>query len=392
MEQKKAERKQLLEESRMRKQQRKEEHRLQKQLSQTNEQKKIVRHSTPEESGEKKKEDEEEKQDFLPVTWASSYLPIQKIKDGIIYTTDHRYVKIVEVLPINFLLRSPNEQRNVVVSFLSYLKIAPVKMQFKVISKKADISEYLEKIQQEIEAEEDEQCRVLQEDYARLIRSIGTKEAVTRRFFLIFEFQSYDGNRKPKEKEVYQYMRTTVQTAKKYLALCGNVVLEHENESRFCVELFYQLLNRRTSVTIPFSERIKLVTQWYQEENGKESLPYIPVTELFAPKTLDFKHRNCVVFDGVYHTYLYIPSGKYRMRVPAGWISLIINAGEGIDVDIFFFKQDKGKSMERIGRRIRLNRSRLKETYDTNSDFDDLSESIRAGFYLKRGLSGNEDL
>ena len=188
----------MLEESRMRKQQRKEEHRLQKQLSQTNEQKKIVRHSTPEESGEKKKEDEEEKQDFLPVTWASSYLPIQKIKDGIIYTTDHRYVKIVEVLPINFLLRSPNEQRNVVVSFLSYLKIAPVKMQFKVISKKADISEYLEKIQQEIEAEEDEQCRVLQEDYARLIRSIGTKEAVTRRFFLIFEFQSYDGNRKPK--------------------------------------------------------------------------------------------------------------------------------------------------------------------------------------------------
>lgn len=176
------------------------------------------------------------------------------------------------------------------------------------------------------------------------------------------------------------------------LALCGNVVLEHENESRFCVELFYQLLNRRTSVTVPFSERIKMVTQWYQEENGKESLPYIPVTELFAPKTLDFKHRNCVVFDGVYHTYLYIPSGKYRMRVPAGWISLIINAGEGIDVDIFFFKQDKGKSMERIGRRIRLNRSRLKETYDTNSDFDDLSESIRAGFYLKRGLSGNEEL
>ena len=216
MERKKAERKQLLEESKVRKQQKKEEHRLQKQLSQAEYQRKSVRENAQLESGGKRKSDEvEEKHDFLPVTWASSYLPIQKIKDGIIYTTDHRYVKIVEVLPINFLLRSPNEQRNVVFSFLSYLKIAPVKMQFKVISKKADISEYLEKIQQEIAAEEDEQCRVLQEDYARLIRSIGTKEAVTRRFFLIFEFQSYDGNRKPKEKEVYQYMRTTVQTAKK---------------------------------------------------------------------------------------------------------------------------------------------------------------------------------
>ena len=48
--------------------------------------------------------------------------------------------------------------------------------------------------------------------------------------------------------------------------------------------------------------------------------------------------------------------------------------------------------MERIGRRIRLNRSKLKETYDTNTDYDDLSESIRAGFYLKNGLSGSEEL
>ncbi len=47
--------------------------------------------------------------------------------------------------------------------------------------------------------------------------------------------------------------------------------------------------------------------------------------------------------------------------------------------------------MERIGRRIRLNRSKIKDTYDSNSDFDSLSESIQAGYYLKRGLSGSEE-
>lgn len=73
-----------------------------------------------------------------------------------------------------------------------------------------------------------------------------------------------------------------------------------------------------------------------------------------------------MVLDGVYHSYLYIPSSKYRTRVPAGWLSLLINAGEGIDVDVFFYKQDKNKSMERIGRRIRLNRSKIKETFDSN--------------------------
>lgn len=388
--QKKVEREQSREESRTRREIKIEEEKLRRCLANPQ-----LEKSKPD-SNQKKKHSvkskvKDEEQDLLPMTWAATYLPIRKIKNGIIYTNDGRYVKILEILPINFLLRSPSEQRNIVFSFLSYLKIAPVRMQFKIVSKKADIAEYLEKIQEEIEHEEDEQCRILQEDYARLIRSIGTKEAITRRFFLIFEYHSYDGNRNPKEKDVYLNIRSAVQTAKKYLAMCGNVVLEHENESRFCVDVLYQILNRRTSVTVPLSERIRQVSEWYRKENGRESLSRLPVTELFAPNAIDFRHRNYVVFDGVYHTYLYIPSNKYRIRVPAGWLSLLINAGEGIDVDVFFFKQDKAKCVERIGRRIRLNRSKLKETYDTNTDYDDLSESIRAGFYLKNGLSGSEE-
>ena len=388
--QKKVEREQSREESRTRREIQIEEEKLRRCLANPQ-----LEKSKPD-SNQKKKHSvkskvKDEEQDLLPMTWAATYLPIRKIKNGIIYTNDGRYVKILEIFPINFLLRSPSEQRNIVFSFLSYLKIAPVRMQFKIVSKKADIAEYLEKIQEEIEHEEDEQCRILQEDYARLIRSIGTKEAITRRFFLIFEYHSYDGNRNPKEKDVYLNIRSAVQTAKKYLAMCGNVVLEHENESRFCVDVLYQILNRRTSVTVPLSERIRQVSEWYRKENGRESLSRLPVTELFAPNAIDFRHRNYVVFDGVYHTYLYIPSNKYRIRVPAGWLSLLINAGEGIDVDVFFFKQDKAKCVERIGRRIRLNRSKLKETYDTNTDYDDLSESIRAGFYLKNGLSGSEE-
>lgn len=350
----------------------------------------------PDKSKKKKKRREEEpiqkeEYDFLPYTWASLYLPIRMIKNGIIYTADRRYVKIVEILPINFLLRSPAEQRNIISSFLSYLKIAPVRMQFKVISRKADIAEYLKKIQREMEQEEDEQCRILQEDYMRLIRTVGTKEAITRRFFLIFEYSSYNRNKNPTDQEVYLYMKTAVQTARKYLSMCGNAVLTHENETRFSVDILYQMLNRRTSVLKPLSDKIQEVKQWYMRENGEDSLSHIPVAELIAPREIDFRHRNYIVMDGVYHTYLFIPSGKYRSKVPAGWMALMINAGEGIDVDLFIYRQDKSKSMERIGRRIRLNRSKIKDTYDTNSDYDDLSESIRAGYYLKNGLSGSEE-
>ena len=276
-------------------------------------------------------------------------------------------------------------------SFMSYLKIAPVNMQFKIISKKADIAEYIEKIKEEAAREKDERVRILQEDYAGLIETLGRKEAVTRRFLLIFEYQSYNNNKNPAEKDVLLYMRSAVQTAKKYLAQCGNMVLEHENDTRFLVDVLYQILNRRTSVYESLEERTRKVADYYRRENGEDSVRHIPVTELIAPDRIDFSHRNYLVMDGLYYSYLLIPSHKYRTKVPAGWISLLINAGEGIDVDLFFFRQDKSRTMERIGRRIRLNRSKIKDTYDTNSDFDDLSESIHAGYYLKRGLSGSED-
>lgn len=59
-----------------------------------------------------------------------------KIANGIVYTTDGRYVKILEIEPINFLLRSAREQQGIIYSFISYLKISPVKLQIKMISKK----------------------------------------------------------------------------------------------------------------------------------------------------------------------------------------------------------------------------------------------------------------
>ena len=48
----------------------------------------------------------------VPRTLAEGCIPITGITDGIIDTSDGRHVKIVEVMPVNFLLRSPAEQRN----------------------------------------------------------------------------------------------------------------------------------------------------------------------------------------------------------------------------------------------------------------------------------------
>lgn len=317
------------------------------------------------------------------------YFPIQKIEHGVIYTRDHRYVKVLEVTPINFLLRSAREQRSILYSYVHYLKISPVKVQMKVLTKKANVNRHLESIRREFQNETDEKCRELQKDYENLIRQIGSKEAITRRFFLIFEYEGF--GRHESEEEMLSALMTAEQTAKTYLLQCGNKIVEPESEDEATVELLYELLNRKTSTETSLSTRSNEVIARHLFRDGTDELGDIPAAEFFAPPSMDFRHAHYLHIDGTYYSYLLIPSSGYKPRVAAGWLSILINAGEGIDVDMFLFRQPKEQVIHKLGQQLRINRSKIRDVSDTNTDFDDLEGAIRSGYFLKDGLAANED-
>lgn len=58
-----------------------------------------------------------------------NFIPVRNIKYGVIETTDNRYIKILEIEPINFMLRSEDEQISIISAFASWLKISPVRLQ-----------------------------------------------------------------------------------------------------------------------------------------------------------------------------------------------------------------------------------------------------------------------
>ena len=151
---------------------------------------------------------------FTHLNPVADYLPIRKIENGIIYTKDHRYVKVVEVIPINFLLRSAREQRGIIYSFVSYLKISPVKLQFKVLTRRADIGRHMDTVRREMAQETNGQCRLMQEDYLQFIQQICSREAVTRRFFLVFEYEPWSNARRTDEEgEAIGSLQSAVHTA-----------------------------------------------------------------------------------------------------------------------------------------------------------------------------------
>ena len=325
-----------------------------------------------------------------PLNALAEYVPIEKIVNGIIFTKDHRYVKVVEVIPVNFLLRSAQEQRNIIYSFISYLKIAPVKLQFKVLTKRADIDRHVETVRKELERETDPHCRMLQEDYLRLIRQLGSREAITRRFFLIFEYEPMAGTRRGHEEEdAISTLQTSARTAVNYLRQCGNTVVNRDDEDEATAEVLYHVLCRKESNDHPFTHKVQRVIEEYIAAG--RPIDSIPVNEFFAPDEIDFTHGRFICIDGVYYAYLLVPADGYKPQVTAGWLSLLVNAGDGIDLDMFLTRQPKDQMIRKLGQQLRINRSKIREASDTNTDFDDLNDAIRSGYFLKEGMGNNED-
>lgn len=318
-------------------------------------------------------------------------IPISRIQNGILQTTDGRYLKILEIEPINFMLRSPQEQHNVIYSFASVLKIAPVRMQFKSFSRKADVNSYLDKLRQDARSEKDLRLWSIHKDYLRFVRQLGSRDTVSRRFFVIFQYEAPTNERNTPYSEIVSTLETTANSFRTYLGQCGNQVVEHTSEDEFLTEVFYSLLNRRSCVARPLQDRIQNVLSCYMAQGDATRLEDIPANAFLIPPSVDFRHGKYVCMDGVYHSYLMIPSDGYRTRVVAGWLSLLVNAGEGIDVDFFLERQPKERMVQKIGQQIRINRSKIKDTSDTNTDFDDLAGAIQSGYYLKEGLANGED-
>mgnify|MGYP007019926988 CR=1 FL=1 len=59
-----------------------------------------------------------------------------------------------------------------------------------------------------------------------------------------------------------------------------------------------------------------------------------------------------------------------------------------MDVDLFAEKKDRSRYIERIGRRLRWKGSSIKGMDQSTAEYDELSDRIASGYYLKNGLSG----
>lgn len=355
---------------------------------------------------EKRKEEkamrrQEAKQKLLQIQSTQGFSPIRDVLNGIIVTKNGDFVKLMEFTPINFNLRSADEQAGIISSFAAALHTMPATIQLKVVARRADVTHFLDVLEDHYDHEENERCRNLQLEQMALIDQVGRDRGITRRFFLIFKYEDPGGlKRKPSWQQIVNNLDNTAASIRNSLEMCGNEYLSPDNDDEWVLDTLYSLMSRSQSDIETYDEHELRTLARYAAQQGYDfSRSYnLPANDLVCPSIIDNKASAKYIMVGgsegsipLYYTFAYLPGNTYPSRCVAGWTSILINIAEGVDLDIYVHKENPENIIRRLSYGLRVRKMEVKETEDTDSGYDEIVDSIESGYYLKDGIAGGED-
>ena len=319
-----------------------------------------------------------------------SLVPVVDILQGVVITEDGRYLKILEVLPTNFYLKSALEQQNMIYYMASYLRIAPVSLQILVQTGRADIDAYCEQMQRCYESEKNEMCREMILEDARLVNYLAANEAVTRKFYLIFAYEGAAADLS----EIARQLAETAETACQYLDYCGLEVLRHEEYDEFLFRTLYSVFHRRSTFEADHKALFAEVGTvcgadgvFDAELTDEDKLGILTVQDVLAPTESDLTHKDYIIVDGTYYAYLYISGYGYPTQAGLAWLSPLVELGDGISISYFLNKRRKEQVLQKVSKTTMMNRSRMRDVEDTRADFEEMDDAISSGLYIKEQIN-----
>ena len=155
------------------------------------------------------------------------WIPIEQILDkGIIKIRKNKYIKILKVIPINFNLKTQLEKESILNSYKIFLKTCNFDMQILIQSKKEDLSNHIENIQNISQKEKNKIIKKYSEEYIKFIKEKNNKnKSASKNIYLIIKNKSEN-----LEENIIQELNEKYFKIKDCLIRCGNVVQECDKE------------------------------------------------------------------------------------------------------------------------------------------------------------------
>jgi len=180
------------------------------------------------------------------------FIEIEEIQDDVVLLKDYSAVLVIEISAVNFWLLSSEEQMSIIYAYGSLLNSLSFPLQILILSKKMNISNYLDYLDQRIEKTKDEILKTSLKGYKEFIKNIVKKNTVLeKRFFFVIPFSPLElgisgvNTSYLKKDYVLSRAKTSLYPKRDHLlrllakiGLSGRVLQKQE-----LTELFYNLYN-----------------------------------------------------------------------------------------------------------------------------------------------------
>lgn len=338
-----------------------------------------------------------ESDEKIRVQSTQQQLNIKEIRNGIIITKDHRFIRILEIKPSQFLLKSVERQNAIARSFYGLLRVLPKNTQFMSVVLPSNLKEHIEILDHDMAKETNRKCLRLDNEFRGKLIEKGNS-ALSRRYFLSYEYESQEKTFKGNDFEkIYNYMKNIESAIKSALEYCGNsIIVKEPSDKRLKgasfyeeAEIIYSLLNRKKARTTSFDSHFMNIYLKYKKVIPDSNF-IIPPCEYLAPDTISFSNSHFVVIDDTYYSYLYVPSNGYPSFTVPGWLNLFINSYDGIDTSVYLSRQE-ASIKRKIAKNIVYSRSNTNDISDTSESFDASMKSLDGATYLKSGMNAGQD-
>lgn len=173
------------------------------------------------------------------------WLPYENIlENGIIKLKNSSYIKIIEIIPINFNLKSELEKEAILNSYKIFLKTCNFDLQILIQSNKENLDKHISNINLQ-KKNEKENIKKIAENYINYIKELNQNKKSSNKNFYIIIKNSIENEKIEKEEEnIIEELNEKYFKIKECLARCGNVVKDI-NEKDKVKEMLFSFINRR---------------------------------------------------------------------------------------------------------------------------------------------------
>ena len=160
----------------------------------------------------------------------------KSIEDYFVIRDDGVRLNVLKVEPVNFNLKTKNEQNNILESFKSLLRQCKFDFQIYVQTQKVDMQSYIDEIEKCVKFESE--ISDMAQDYIMLIKELAeSKSSISRIFYIVYEAKDDDSN--------YLMIHEC-------LKMCGNVVTKCNKKE--IVNLFKSCFKKQLSSVVALEE------------------------------------------------------------------------------------------------------------------------------------------